>query len=199
MKPVAPTPEELRKRRARDLDRLDEVWEGEYHVVPAPDWEHQELSGNLLVFLLVHVTRHHLGRVNHDVNVRVPGSAESDYRVPDLVFVSEARKAIVGGKWVEGGPDVVFEIRSPGDETYEKVGFYGAVGVSWLVILNGKESWLEVYRFVGGRGERVPCGAGGAVHVPPLGVSLRVAGRREVGRPRLKIASTLGDGASGLL
>jgi len=197
MKPVVPTPEELRERHARDLDRFDEVWEGEYHVVPAPDWEHQELSGKLLAFLLGHVSRHRLGRVNHDVNVRVPGSAASDFRVPDLVFVSETRNAIVRGGWVEGGPDVVFEIRSVGDETYEKVGFYGAVGVSWLVILNGKESWLEVHRFVAGRAERIVPEAGGAVAVPPLGVSLRV--RVDAGRPVLEIASTLGDGASGLL
>ena len=69
---------------------------------------------------------------------------EGDYRVPD-------------GALVRPGPDAVYlptaalvlEIVSPGDESWEKLGFYAAHGVEELLIVDPHEkavSWMELER-----------------------------------------------------
>jgi hypothetical protein len=44
--------EELSDRRAKGLDRWDEVWEGVLHMTPAPSYEHQRMVDSLVEFLL---------------------------------------------------------------------------------------------------------------------------------------------------
>ena len=43
--------------------------------------------------------------------------------------VKQAHERIIGEDGIHGGPDAVIEIRSPGDETYEKLEFYARLGV----------------------------------------------------------------------
>jgi Uma2 family endonuclease len=145
------------------------------------------------VFLDDHVLRHGLGHANHDVNVRRPGSGARNFRVPDVVFVSTERQSIIGGKWVEGGPDVVFELRSKGDETYEKLPFYAEVGVDVLVVLKGRTTWLEPYRLVNGAWQPMAPDADGRFLLDRAAVTLRQVSRE--GRYALEGASTRGDGA----
>jgi hypothetical protein len=38
----------MERRRACGLDRLDEVWEGVLHMVPAPSFEHARIAQQLL-------------------------------------------------------------------------------------------------------------------------------------------------------
>ena len=40
----------LDERRSLDLDRLDELWDGELHMVPPPSFMHQRMETRLLVF-----------------------------------------------------------------------------------------------------------------------------------------------------
>jgi len=47
-------------------------------------------------------------------------------------------------------PDVVFEVRSPGDETYEKLSFYAAVGVDAVVVVERETTAVQVFARAGG-------------------------------------------------
>ena len=50
--PNAPGLDELKeRRRISGLDRLDEVWEGTLHMVPAPSFEHASIAQQLAVAL----------------------------------------------------------------------------------------------------------------------------------------------------
>ena len=139
----------LAERRAKGLDRWDEVWEGVLHVVPPPSIPHQEFVDDLKALLKAHVERYGLGRVIREPGVRVPDTDETNYRVPDLVFLSTDRLGRIGHQWIEGGPDIVFEVRSPGDESYDKLAFYAKVGVAAVVIIDPASAVLEVFRLAG--------------------------------------------------
>jgi Uma2 family endonuclease len=73
--------------------------------------------------------------VHHQVNVALPGGWPNDYRIPDLVLLAPERFAINRDVYLEGAPTVVVEVRSPGDETMEKLPFYAKLGVPevWVV------------------------------------------------------------------
>ena len=68
------------------------------------------------------------------------GLGEQDHRVPDLV-VLRARTNVV---WVPTAAMVV-EVRSPGDETYEKFGFYHARGVEEILVADMTERVLRLF------------------------------------------------------
>ena len=42
------TQEQLADRRAKGLDRWDEMWEGVLHMTPAPSVEHQRILARLI-------------------------------------------------------------------------------------------------------------------------------------------------------
>ncbi len=142
---------ELSHRRRLGLDRLDEMWEGVLHMAPAPSTKHQAKVTWLCALLNSYVTRHKLGRLFVQSNVREPATGERDYRVPDLCFVAGGREGMIGEVFIEGGPDLVVEVLSPDDETYEKMPFYARIGVPWLVVVGTEDERVEVFRLVGER------------------------------------------------
>jgi len=142
---------ELAQRRKLGLDRLDEMWEGVLHMAPAPSTQHQARVTWLCGILNSYVTRHKLARLFVQSNVREPAAGERDYRVPDLCFVAGGREAMIGEVFIDGGPDLVVEVLSPDDETYEKMPFYARIGVPWLVVVGTEPGRVEVFRLVGER------------------------------------------------
>jgi Uma2 family endonuclease len=84
-----------------------------------------------------------------EVGVRAPGSELTNFRVPDLAFVAASRLDIFREGWIDGGPDVVIEVRSPGDETYEKMPFYAALGVPEMVVIDRDTKRVELFRLAG--------------------------------------------------
>ncbi len=124
-------------RRRTGADRCDEVWEGVLHMGPLPNFDHQDLEFHLEAWLRAHWAKRTRGRVSHQRNVAQPGRADwqHNYRGPDLVLVRPARLSRDRNEYIEGGPDVIIEIRSPGDESYDKLPFYFEVGVeeAWIV------------------------------------------------------------------
>ena len=67
--------------------------------------------------------------------LRPRAAGPDDYRIPDLVLLTPDRFAIDHDAYFEGAPTVVVEIRSPGDDTMEKLPFYAKLGVPevWLI------------------------------------------------------------------
>jgi hypothetical protein len=76
----------LARRRALGQDRLDEVWEGDYHVVPAPHFWHGQVDSELAALLrppaksagLVITSQFNLGAVD-------------DYRSPTAAITAPSR------------------------------------------------------------------------------------------------------------
>lgn len=128
-------PDVLAFRKRTGADRWDEMWEGVLHMPPVPTPEHQNFEFLLEAWLRRHWASRKRYRVYHNVNVASVGGWPNDYRVPDLVLLGPDCRAVQKGAHFEGPPDVVVEIRSPEDETMEKLPFYGALGVRevWVV------------------------------------------------------------------
>src|ERR1700722_4238232 len=70
----------LERRRRSGLDRLDEVWGGVLHMVPAPSYAHARVAHQLDVLLDGPARAAGLVPVMGEFNL---GESERDYRVPD--------------------------------------------------------------------------------------------------------------------
>ncbi len=121
--------EELLDRRRRSgLDRLDEVWVGDYHMVPAPSGGHAYLAQQLAVLLDSPARATGLVPAMGEFNL---GESEQDYRVPD----GGVHRDRAFGVWHPTAALVV-EIVSPGDETWDKLPFYAAHHVDEVLIVD---------------------------------------------------------------
>ncbi|MFN8518874.1 MAG: Uma2 family endonuclease [Chloroflexota bacterium] len=131
--PPPPVEDWLAHRRALGQDRFDEVWEGDYHVAPAPSGRHAELQ--VQVAIVLRETASSVGLV-----VRGPSNIgdPSDYRVPDLVLSRDPADQV----WYPTAA-IVVEVVSPGDESRQKLGFYHRVGVEEVVIVDPERRTVE--------------------------------------------------------
>jgi Uma2 family endonuclease len=111
------SPAELARRKRTGICRFDEMWEGVLHMVPAPANEHQRMLAELIIFLgsLLKGTKRAVLRP--EINVFDDASPDENFRIPDITFVAAGREHLLAADGTRGGgPDVVLEIRSPGDK-----------------------------------------------------------------------------------
>jgi Uma2 family endonuclease len=142
--------EMIQERKRKGLDLYDEVWDGVYVMPSMPSLEHQELVHHLDWICGEVVTRPGLGKVYPGVNVSDRGSDwKKNYRVPDLVIVLKDSRAVRHSTHVQGGPDFLVEIESPGDDSEEKVPCYGALGVRELLLIHRDKRTLRLLRLEG--------------------------------------------------
>ncbi len=178
------SPAELAHRKAIGADRWDEMWEGVLHMTPAPGNEHQRMLDRLIAFLLPLLERTGRGTLRSGINVFDESSLEESYRIPDATFVGAGREAILADDGVRGGgPDSVIEIRSPGDESYEKLPFYARLGVREVLILDRDTKRPEVYRLAGSSYVAVAADRDGWVTAE----TMRLRFRRAPGRQSLVV------------
>ena len=85
-------------------------------------------------------------KVYPPINLALPGRWPEDYRIPDLVLLTPDRFHIDRNEYFEGGPTVVVEIRSPGDESYEKLSFYAQLEIPEVWIIDRDTRRPEVFR-----------------------------------------------------
>jgi Uma2 family endonuclease len=140
------SPAVLARRKQTGEDRWDEMWEGVLHMSPAPGYEHQRIVAELLEFLRPLLKRTGRGNLVPGINVF---RANDDYRIPDLTFVAHGHEGVLAEDGARGGPDLVIEIRSPGDESYEKFPFYAALGVREVLVVLRDEKKPELFRLTG--------------------------------------------------
>jgi len=154
--------EEMLAERARlGLDRRDEMWEGVLHMVPQPSGRHQVLATALARYLFDHAARR-----GYEVACEIGTYAhDQDYRVPDLAVFPKASRVRRG---VDGPPLVLFEILSPGDESYDKIPWYLARGAEAVVIVHPETFAVQVFIADG----TAPEDDDGLVTVPGLDVRL---------------------------
>ena len=121
--------EDLARRRLTGVDRLDEMWEGVLHMAPAPIYEHQRIVAQLDRFLGPLCEQRRRGVLAVQINVFNESSAAEDLRIPDLTFIAAGHEHVLARDGTRrGGPDLVIEVRSPEDETYEKFPFFAGLG-----------------------------------------------------------------------
>ncbi len=176
---VLELPDHWRAERERMPEsHRDEMWDGVLHMAPAPNVMHQDFAGQLYFFLRLHWAIPNGCRVLGEVNVSLPGEPDwrGNYRVPDLTLLTSDRAGINRGSHLAGAPLVVIEIRSPGDETDEKLGFYAALGVPEVWVFDRDTRQVELYmRAAGGYTLQAP-DAGGWHASPATGVAFRPTG-----------------------
>ena len=144
--PVSPA-SELGPFRKRDYLELPdeprcELILGRIYVTPSPTFRHQAVAGLLW-------------RQLHEVAERTSGAAAiapldvtlADHSVvqPDVIYVSASRLAIVGDR-IEGAPDLLVEVLSPGTsrrDRNEKLKLYAESGVREYWIVDSIERQIE--------------------------------------------------------
>jgi Uma2 family endonuclease len=125
--PVPPElADEVARRRAWGADTHDEVWDGEYRMAPGPSGPHGWLDAEVAAALRPHARRAGL-TITTAFNVGGP----RDFRVPDA-GVHRGRPQELG-VWNPTAA-VVVEVLSPGDDSWEKLGFYAAHEVDEVVM-----------------------------------------------------------------
>jgi len=137
----------LHQRRESGNDRWDEVWDGVYMLMPNPNIEHQDIATALSAVLWAVIGLPGRGKVYQGVNVsdRLDDWTKN-YRYPDVAVYLEGNPAEAKGAFWYGGPDFAVEIISPDDRARDKLGFYAAVGVRELLLLDRDPWTLELFR-----------------------------------------------------
>ena len=157
----------LDERRALGLDGRDEMWAGVVHMVPPAGGPHQRLSARFFLAVAPLAQARGLEPLMESGLFR---SAE-DYRVPDQMYHRPEHASERGAE----GAELVVEIRSPNDETYEKLDFYAAVGVREVIVLHPLHPAVELFRLEDGAMRPVPPGV--PVTSDVLGISVRCVGK----------------------
>jgi Uma2 family endonuclease len=123
-----------------------ELINGEIVKRSSPSTDHQRASRQLFKLIDAFVSDKKIGEcfyapfdvIFDDVNLAQP----------DILFVSAARASIVTNKCVEGAPDIVVEILSPGTfktDRSEKMKLYRRFGIREYWILDPRNRAIEVY------------------------------------------------------
>jgi Uma2 family endonuclease len=180
-------PDILAFRKQTGAHRYDEMWEGVLHMPPMPNREHQDLEWHLETWLRFRWAKPLGAKVYHQVNLAKPGGWPHDYRIPDLLLLTPRRFAIDCNEYFEGPPDVVIELHSPGDESYDKLPWYAELGVPEVWIIHRDTKKPEVYARQRGKYKQQTAAADGWVRSKLTGVELCV------GRPGKLAVRLAGD------
>ncbi len=129
------------RRRSSGLDRLDEVWDGVLHMVPAPSHKHAALGAQVKALLRQPAAAKGLV-VTDEFNL---GHSERDFRVPD----GGLHRPDAAEMWHPTAA-LVLEILSPEDETWQKLSFYAEHQVDELLIIDPQERVIHWLALTGG-------------------------------------------------
>ena len=129
-----------------------EIINGALHMTPAPATGHQKSSISLSSKLYAYAQEHDLGMVlTAPCDVRLPNQPVPFQ--PDIFFIRKDNLQIIEETEVCGVPDLVIEILSPSNASYdrvEKLAVYQAAAVPeyWLVDYQAKT--IEIFSLKGG-------------------------------------------------
>lgn len=126
-----------------------ELIAGELIVSTAPDLIHQRTAGNIYFAIRNYLSENEIGEV-----LTTPGVIFSEYdaAIPDLVFMSnERREEIAAGKRIQGAPELVIEIVSPGHENRRRDDvlmrqLYEKFGVAEYWVVDPRQRDVDIYR-----------------------------------------------------
>ena len=143
-------------RGAETTRRRELIW-GVVREPPAPKYGHQATIMAVSSTLYRYVLEHQLGDV---VAAPIDVVLDADRALvvqPDVVFISEERRAIIGDRII-GAPDLVVEVLSPRtarrDRTV-KVGWYRRYGVAECWLVDDSQRRVDVINWSAGRETRM--------------------------------------------
>lgn len=150
-----PIPEQLKLTYEDYLNfpndgRRHEIIDGEHHMTPSPQTRHQIVLNNLTCVLTSHVKQNDLGLILFapmDVVL-----SDTTVVQPDLLFIRKDREHIIKKNLIEGAPDLLVEILSPGSEKldrYTKMKHYALHGVKEYWLIDYETRILEYYLLEG--------------------------------------------------
>jgi Uma2 family endonuclease len=128
----------LESRRISGKDRSDEMWDGVLHLSPHSNFRHARLSQQLAEIFGPLARSAGLIPAVAEFNL---GDSDQDFRVPDGGLVRDR----IDHLYVPSAA-LVIEIRSPNDESWEKLPFYACHGVDEVLILDPEDRavhWLR--------------------------------------------------------
>ena len=161
-----------------DDGKRHEILDGELYMTPSPSVGHQRVAGNLFVALRTFVTGRKIGEVFiAPVDVIFE---RTSVVVPDLLFVGRDRAGIVTDRGIEGVPDLIVEIFSPGTERrdrVEKAQLFARHGVAHYWLVDPEARVLEAFELGQGGYRRTARLSSEADFVPTLfsGLTIRLA------------------------
>jgi len=123
-----------------------QVIEGDLVMSPSPETFHQQVARNLMFLLGSYLEKHPVGEIFAaplDVYLN-----ENNVYQPDVIFILNKHRSIIRDKGIEGTPDLVVEILSPGTERYDKGSkrkIYARTGVTELWIVDPVTKVIHVY------------------------------------------------------
>jgi Uma2 family endonuclease len=123
-----------------------EIIDGEHYVTPSPSLRHQQISGRLFYSIQQYLHEHPTGTIFY-----APVDAllsKFDIVVPDLIYISNERSRYMTTKNVQGPPDLVIEILSPGTARRDqelKRDLYERVGVQEYWLVDPGRELIDVY------------------------------------------------------
>lgn len=123
-----------------------QVVEGDLFMSPSPNLFHQAIAGTIYSLLSRFLEKKPLGQVfiaPLDVFL-------SDLNVyqPDVVFISKQRRSLLTPHGIEGAPDLVIEILSPGTARLDKGSkrkIYARTGVKELWLVEPESKVVQVF------------------------------------------------------
>jgi len=128
----------LAERERRGQHKLDECWEGEWHLVNPPRSWHNLLNTALFRVLVSLAEAEGLVGVCESMGLF---AAEKDWRIPDQLYCRPEDVIDAGVTSAE----LVVEVRSSGDDSYAKLPFYAARKVTEALIVH-EDRRVELYR-----------------------------------------------------
>ena len=153
----------LQRRKKLGQDRRDEVWEGVYHMVPAPSHKHSTLAAQVKALLRPPASAAGL-EITDEFNL---GDSNTNFRVPD------------GGLHRPGAAEMwhptaalVIEVLSPEDDAWEKLPFYAAHHVDEILILD--PDTREVHWLALADGEYKPIERSALIELGPAELEQRI-------------------------
>ncbi|MGH8569737.1 MAG: Uma2 family endonuclease [Gammaproteobacteria bacterium] len=141
------------KSLPESMEKRYELLDGDLLMVPAPTTSHQFVSRNLEFILHNFARTHALGSVLYSpVDVVFGVGKDREVVQPDILFISRGRVAIIAPAEIQGAPDLVVEVLSPGTEERDrgyKRHLYGRYGVLEYWIIDPEVETVEVIRAAG--------------------------------------------------
>jgi Uma2 family endonuclease len=127
-----------------------EIIDGELHMSRQPHWHHQLACGKIFAALYLWSGQTGAGEANLTPGVIF---AEDDDVAPDVVWISQARRAAALGPdgHLHAAPELVVEVLSPGvtnerRDREAKLKLYSRRGVQEYWIVDWRTQQIEVYR-----------------------------------------------------
>lgn len=142
--------------KSPEIKQRYDIIDGEMIMAPSPNLRHQQVLGELFMQVHQFVSEHGSGETLFAPLDVVVQREPLRIRQPDLLFVSNERANILG-QIVEGAPDLVVEVLSPGNtrgEMESKLADYARLGVKECWLVSPEARTVEVLKLNDGNWQR---------------------------------------------